>query len=171
MRVLVYDCSAGISGDMNLAALIDLGADRDILERELSKLNVHGEWKLECRRAAQAGIHGMRVDVLAHEHRPFRPQPRTPPPDDGGHQAASSRKADFRMPYRRRLSPFFPCWRKRRPCARHYAGPGAFSRSGRRRFHHRHRGRGHLPGPAPCGCRFYGPRGAGRAAASPASTA
>ena len=68
MRVLVYDCSAGISGDMNLAALIDLGADRDILERELSKLNVHGEWKLECRRAAQAGIHGMRVDVLAHEH-------------------------------------------------------------------------------------------------------
>ena len=68
MRVLVYDCSAGISGDMNLAALIDLGADRDILERELSKLNVHGEWKLECRRAAQAGIHGTRVDVLAHEH-------------------------------------------------------------------------------------------------------
>lgn len=68
MRALVYDCSAGISGDMNLAALIDLGADREILERELSRLHLHGEWKLECRRAEQAGIHGTRVDVAADEH-------------------------------------------------------------------------------------------------------
>lgn len=67
MRVLVYDCSAGISGDMNLGALIDLGADREILERELSKLHVHGEWKLECRQAQQSGIQGTRVDVLTPE--------------------------------------------------------------------------------------------------------
>ena len=67
MRALVYDCSAGISGDMNLAALIDLGADRENLERELSKLHVHGEWKLECRRAQQHGIRGTRIDVLTEE--------------------------------------------------------------------------------------------------------
>lgn len=67
MRALVYDCSAGISGDMNLAALIDLGADRESLERELSKLRVHGEWKLECSRAQQAGIQGTRIDVLTEE--------------------------------------------------------------------------------------------------------
>ena len=67
MRALVYDCSAGISGDMNLAALIDLGVDRESLERELSKLHVHGEWKLECRRAQQSGIQGTRIDVLTVE--------------------------------------------------------------------------------------------------------
>lgn len=67
MRALVYDCRAGISGDMNLAALIDLGADRSALERELSKLHLHGEWKMECRRAEQAGIQGTRVDVAVHE--------------------------------------------------------------------------------------------------------
>lgn len=67
MKALVYDCSAGISGDMNLAALIDLGVDRESLERELSKLHVHGEWKLECRRAAQSGIQGTRVDVVTEE--------------------------------------------------------------------------------------------------------
>lgn len=68
MRVLVYDCSAGISGDMNLAALIDLGVDRERLEKELSRLHLHGEWKLECRRAEQAAIHGTRVDVEVHDH-------------------------------------------------------------------------------------------------------
>ena len=67
MKALVYDCSAGISGDMNLAALIDLGVDRESLERELSKLHVHGEWRLECRRAAQSGIQGTRVDVVTEE--------------------------------------------------------------------------------------------------------
>jgi uncharacterized protein (DUF111 family) len=30
MKIIGYDCFSGISGDMNLGAMIDLGIDKDI---------------------------------------------------------------------------------------------------------------------------------------------
>ena len=74
MMILYYDCFAGISGDMNLAAMIDLGVDPDFLRAELDKLKLGGEFELVSAGAARSGIHGTRVDVrLAgephdHEH-------------------------------------------------------------------------------------------------------
>jgi len=69
MKILYYDCFAGISGDMNLAAMIDLGIDPGYLKAELSKLGLDDEFELVVTKDARNGIHGTRVDVkLAHHH-------------------------------------------------------------------------------------------------------
>ncbi len=64
MNILYYDCFAGVSGDMNLAAMIDLGVDPDRLRAELSKLGLDHEFELRVSRDARHGIHGTRVDVV-----------------------------------------------------------------------------------------------------------
>ncbi len=62
-KILYYDCFAGISGDMNLGALVDLGVDPEFLEKELGKLNVDG-FRLEVGRDIRKGISGTKVDVV-----------------------------------------------------------------------------------------------------------
>ncbi|HKL38254.1 MAG TPA: nickel pincer cofactor biosynthesis protein LarC [Bacteroidales bacterium] len=62
MNVLYYDCFSGISGDMNLAALIDLGVDERYLRTELDKLNVSG-YEMCISRDVRHAITGTRVDV------------------------------------------------------------------------------------------------------------
>jgi len=68
MNILYYDCFAGISGDMNLAALIDLGVEPEYLRGELSKLGLDAEWELLVSRDVRNGIHGTRVDVRLPVH-------------------------------------------------------------------------------------------------------
>ncbi|MDQ5986362.1 MAG: Pyridinium-3,5-bisthiocarboxylic acid mononucleotide nickel insertion protein [Syntrophus sp. SKADARSKE-3] len=63
MKILYYDCFSGISGDMNLGAMLDLGVDRDILARELKKLNI-GPYDLRITRDSRRGITGTRVEVI-----------------------------------------------------------------------------------------------------------
>jgi len=62
-RILYYDCFAGISGDMNLGALVDLGVDAGHLEKELAKLNIEG-FSLEVKPDMRKGISGTKVTVL-----------------------------------------------------------------------------------------------------------
>ncbi|HLP07153.1 MAG TPA: nickel pincer cofactor biosynthesis protein LarC [Opitutaceae bacterium] len=62
-RVLYYDCSAGISGDMHLGAMVDLGVPPEHLESELRKLGLPG-WRLRFTRDSRKGIGGTRADVL-----------------------------------------------------------------------------------------------------------
>ncbi len=62
-RILYYDCFAGISGDMNLGALVDLGVDAGQLEKELGKLNIEG-FRLEVKSDMRKGISGTKVTVV-----------------------------------------------------------------------------------------------------------
>lgn len=63
MKILYYDCFAGISGDMNLGAMIDLGVDPDYLTAELQKLNIEG-FHLEIQKDLRRGISGTRATVV-----------------------------------------------------------------------------------------------------------
>jgi uncharacterized protein (TIGR00299 family) protein len=72
MKVLCYDCFSGISGDMNLGAMIDLGIDILYLRSELGKLNLNG-WELVAEKVQRHGITGtivtIRQTVREHAHR------------------------------------------------------------------------------------------------------
>lgn len=63
MKILYYDCFSGISGDMNLAAMIDLGVDKQYLIDELEKLNVSG-YTINFEIDQRKGITGTRADVI-----------------------------------------------------------------------------------------------------------
>jgi hypothetical protein len=68
MTTLYLDIFSGISGDMFVGAMIDLGVDARALERELEKLKLDG-WRLGVARGQKANISGVKFDVhLAHEH-------------------------------------------------------------------------------------------------------
>lgn len=54
-RALYFDCGTGISGDMTVAALLDLGADRDALQRMLDSLPLEGV-RTQIRRVNKAGL-------------------------------------------------------------------------------------------------------------------
>ncbi len=64
MKILYYDCFCGISGDMNLGALIDLGVEPDYLKTELAKLDLPEEYQLEINKETKNGISGTRVNVI-----------------------------------------------------------------------------------------------------------
>lgn len=63
MKTLYFDCSSGISGDMTLGALLDLGIDKEKFVEELSKLNVDG-YDIVFGRAVKNGIGANKVDVI-----------------------------------------------------------------------------------------------------------
>lgn len=66
MKILYYDCFSGISGDMNLGALLDLGIDKSYLINELKKIKLD-EYEIEVSKELKQGIEGTKVNVIVKE--------------------------------------------------------------------------------------------------------
>jgi len=71
MRILFLDCSSGISGDMTVGALCDLGVKPSALEWELSKLEI-GDFHMHFERTQRQHVTGIKFSIhegaVHHEH-------------------------------------------------------------------------------------------------------
>ena len=71
MRVAYFDLVSGISGDMTVAALLDLGLPRKVLREELDKLPGVG-FRIRVGKKVVNGIRATRFQVLPGEAQPER---------------------------------------------------------------------------------------------------
>ncbi|MBU0533405.1 MAG: nickel pincer cofactor biosynthesis protein LarC [Candidatus Omnitrophica bacterium] len=66
MQVAYFDCFSGISGDMILGALIDLGVSPKYLEKELNKMTLPA-FKLVVKNVKKQGIGGVGLEVVTKD--------------------------------------------------------------------------------------------------------
>ena len=71
-RILYFDIVNGISGDMTLATLLNLGVPKEIFLEELSKLNLDDEFEIKIVSKIENGIKGTNVDVIIKEENAHR---------------------------------------------------------------------------------------------------
>src|SRR3954465_12984722 len=70
MKILFLDCFSGISGDMTVGALIDLGVKPSTLEWELSKLDI-GDFHMHFDRDKRQEVSGVKFGIhegATHTH-------------------------------------------------------------------------------------------------------
>ena len=65
-KTLYLECFSGISGDMTVGALLDLGADPEVLKASLDQLKVEG-YEIRIGRTAKCGIDACDFDVIIPE--------------------------------------------------------------------------------------------------------
>ncbi|HCB98030.1 MAG TPA: TIGR00299 family protein, partial [Verrucomicrobiales bacterium] len=86
MKTLYLDLFSGISGDMFLGAMLDLGLDKSYLREQLALLDV-GDYELRIHRSSRSSVEGVKFDVLLNA-------PQNPPDQNvsshGGHSHSHS---------------------------------------------------------------------------------
>lgn len=70
-QIIYFDCFSGISGDMTLGALLDLGLSLEDLRTELAKLQI-ADWQIASRQEVRGYIAGTRALVTAPEQEQHR---------------------------------------------------------------------------------------------------
>lgn len=65
---LYFECNSGISGDMSVGALLDLGADQEILGKALSSMKLDNEFQYKITKQMVNAISTTDFDVILPEH-------------------------------------------------------------------------------------------------------
>ena len=71
-KILYFDIIIGISGDMTLSTLLNLGVPKEIFLEELGKLNLNDEFEIEINDKFENGIKGTNVNVITKENHVHR---------------------------------------------------------------------------------------------------
>jgi uncharacterized protein (TIGR00299 family) protein len=67
MKIAYFDCFSGISGDMTLGALVDVGLNPEFLKNELAKLKLDG-YKISFNKVQKHGITGTKANIELDNH-------------------------------------------------------------------------------------------------------
>ncbi len=73
MKILYFDCFAGISGDMTVGALLDLGVPLAVLQEQVAGLPIpRSSYSLHMEKTSRKGIRATKFTVHVEEHQPYR---------------------------------------------------------------------------------------------------
>ncbi|HBF8412224.1 TPA: nickel pincer cofactor biosynthesis protein LarC [Clostridioides difficile] len=71
-KILYFDIISGISGDMTLASLLNLGVPKEIFLEEIHKLRMSDEFNINISSKTENGIVGTKVEVITKEKHTHR---------------------------------------------------------------------------------------------------
>jgi uncharacterized protein (TIGR00299 family) protein len=85
-RIAWFNCQAGVAGDMTMAALIDAGADPDLVASMIGGLEVGG-YALMFERVQRCGVGATWANVVVHDDHTGSPSPGLEEPSSADHVA------------------------------------------------------------------------------------